>query len=68
MAFLLPAMGILHNTDSQAARKMLLERSRIRRIINLSDLCFQLFDGAARPTAVVLYSPQQQKTPYRFEY
>ena len=68
VAFLLPAMGILHNTDSQAARKMLLERSRIRRIINLSDLCFQLFDGAARPTAVVLYSPQQQKTPYRFEY
>lgn len=68
VAFLLPAMGTLHNTDSQAARKMLLERSRVRRIINLSDLCFQLFDGAARPTAFVLYSPQQQKTPYRFEY
>lgn len=68
VAFLLPAMGTLHNTDSQGARKMLLERSRIRRIINLSDLCFQLFDGAARPTAFVLYSPQQQKSPYRFEY
>lgn len=68
VAFLLPAMGALHNTDSQAARKMLLERSTIRRIINLSDLCFQLFDGAARPTAFVLYSPQQQKAPYRFEY
>lgn len=68
VAFLLPAMGTLHNTDSEGARKMLLERSRIRRIINLSDLCFQLFDGAARPTAFVLYSPQQQKTPYRFEY
>lgn len=68
VAFLLPAMGTLHNTDSQGARKMLLERSRIRRIINLSDLCFQLFDGAARPTAFLLYSPQQHKTPYRFEY
>lgn len=68
VALLLPAMGTLHNTDSQGARKMLLERSRIRRIINLSDLCFQLFDGAARPTAFVLYSPQQQKTTYRFEY
>ena len=68
IAFLLPAMGTLHNTDSQGARKMLLEQSRIRRIINLSDLCFQLFDGAARPTAFVLYGPQQQKTPYRFEY
>lgn len=68
VAFLLPAMGTLHNTESQAALKMLLERSRIRRIINLSDLCFQLFDGAARPTAFVLYSPQQQKTTYRFDY
>ncbi|HSX91290.1 MAG TPA: N-6 DNA methylase [Hydrogenophaga sp.] len=68
VAFLLPAMGALHNTESQAARKMLLERSRVRRIINLSDLCFQLFDGAARPTAFVLYSPQEQKTSYRFEY
>jgi hypothetical protein len=68
VAFLLPAMGTLHNTESQGARKMLLERSRIRRIINLSDLCFQLFDGATRPTAFVLYSPLQQKAPYRFEY
>jgi len=69
VAFLLPAMGILHNTESQAARRMLLQRSRIRRIINMSDLCFQLFDGAQRPTAFVLYGPQkQEKAPYRFEY
>src|SRR3546814_5860325 len=50
IAFLLPAMGILHNTDSQAARRMLLQKSKVRRIINMSDLCFQLFDGAQRPT------------------
>lgn len=69
VAFLLPAMGILHNTESQAARRMLLQRSRIRRIINMSDLCFQLFDGAQRPTAFVLCGPQkQEQAPYRFEY
>jgi len=69
VAFLLPAMGILHNTESQAARRMLLQRTRIRRIINMSDLCFQLFDGAQRPTALVLYGPQKQgQAPYRFEY
>jgi len=69
VAFLLPAMGILHNTESQAARRMLLQRSRIRRVINMSDLCFQLFDGAQRPTAFVLYGPQkQEQAPYRFEY
>ena len=69
VAFLLPAMGILHNTESQAARRMLLQRARIRRIINMSDLCFQLFDRAQRPTAFVLYGPQkQEQVPYRFEY
>lgn len=69
VAFLLPAMGILHNTESQAARRMLLQQSRILRIINMSDLCFQLFDGAQRPTAFVLYRPQKLKpAPYRFEY
>lgn len=69
VAFLLPAMGILHNTESQAARRMLLQRSKIRRIINMSDLCFQLFDGAQRPTAFLLYGPQnQEQAPYRFEY
>lgn len=69
VAFLLPAMGILHNTESQAARRMLLQRSRIRRIINMSDLCFQLFDRAQRPTAFVLYGRQnQEQAPYRFEY
>ena len=69
VAFLLPAMGVLHNTDSQDARRMLLQRSRIRRIINMSDLCFQLFDGAKRPTAFLMYGPQKQgQAPYRFEY
>ncbi|MGB5864854.1 MAG: N-6 DNA methylase [Sulfitobacter sp.] len=71
IAFLLPAMGILHNTskESQNARRMLLQHTRVKRIINLSDLCFQLFDGAQRPTAFALYSPAPENAPsYRFEY
>lgn len=71
VALLLPAMGVLHNTSQEAqdARRRLLRDSRVRRILNLSDLCFQLFDGAQRPTAFVLYAPSTgDKFPYRFEY
>ena len=71
IAFLLPAMGVLHNTSAEAqeARRRLLREARVRRIINLSDLCFQLFDGAQRPTAFVLYTPSNgEQLPYRFEY
>src|SRR5690606_9290546 len=71
VAILLPARGILHNTSEEAqdARRRLLRDARVRRIVNLSDLCFQLFDGAQRPTAFVLYAPAQGDQPtYRFEY
>ena len=71
IAFLLPAMGVLHNTsrEAQSARRRLLQESRVKRIINLSDLCFQLFDDAQRPTAFVLYAPSgDDPRPYRFEY
>ncbi|MCW2248057.1 hypothetical protein M2352_003691 [Azospirillum fermentarium] len=71
VAFLLPAMGVLHNTsrEAQEARRRLLRDTRVRRIVNLSDLCFQLFDGAQRPTALVLYAPAKSKQDhYRFEY
>ena len=71
IAFLLPAMGILHNTSrgAQNARRRLLQDARVKRIVNLSDLCFQLFDGAQRPTAFVLYAPSvDNPLPYRFEY
>ena len=71
IALLLPAMGVLHNVseESQEARRLLLRTARIKRIINLSDLCFQLFDGAQRPTAFALY--QKSTEPggvYRFDY
>ena len=71
VAFLLPAMGVLHNTSQEAqdARRRLLRDARVRRIVNLSDLCFQLFDGAQRPTTFVLYAPaNSDPRPYRFEY
>ena len=70
VGLLLPAMGILHNTsnEAQAARRLLLRLSRIQRIINLSDLCFQLFDSAQRPTAFVVYRHAQGSDPYHFEY
>ncbi len=71
VAFLLPAMGVLHNTSKEAqdARRRLLRDACVRRIVNLSDLCFQLFDGAQRPTAFVLYAPAgSDQRPYRFEY
>jgi hypothetical protein len=71
VALLLPAMGILHNTarESQTARRRLLQEAKVRRIINFSDLCFQLFDGAQRPTAFALYGHADgEKAVYRFEY
>jgi hypothetical protein len=45
-----------------------MQKARIKRIINLSDLCFQLFDDAQRPTAFVLYEQAKDHSPYRFDY
>jgi len=62
-------MGTLHNLDSLEARRLFLRKARVARIINLSDLCFQLFDRANRPTAMALYRPNgDEGTPYRFDY
>lgn len=71
IALLLPAVGVLHDTSrgSLNARRLLLRKARVRRIIKLSDLCLQLFDGTQRPTAFVLYQPTAaEAVPYRFEY
>jgi hypothetical protein len=70
-AFLLPAMGFLHNIadTSLAARQHLVRTSRILRIINFADLRSQLFDSAIRPTALFLFAPgQRPEADYRFEY
>lgn len=71
VAFLLPAMGFLHNhaDTSVEARNRLIEKTRIRRVINFADLRFQLFDGAIRPATLIIFggaAPGQAS--YRFEY
>jgi hypothetical protein len=68
---LLPAMGVLHNVsgEAQEARRLLMRATHVKRIINLSDLVFQLFDGAKRPTAFALFEhAPADGLPYRFEY
>lgn len=68
-ALLLPAMGTLHNVGSSKALELFFQKARVQRIVNLSDLCFQLFDRASRPTVFALYHVQAKETkPYRFEY
>jgi N-6 DNA methylase len=69
VGLLLPAMGTLHNVGSLKALELFFQKARVDRIVNLSDLCFQLFDRASRPTALALYRPQAEEgQPYRFEY
>lgn len=71
VAFLLPAMGFLHNhaDTSVAARNRLIENARIRRVVNFADLRFQLFDGAIRPAALIVFEKAAPDKPaYRFEY
>ena len=69
IGLLVPAMGTLHNLDSLEARRLFLRKARAVRIINLSDLCFQLFDKANRPTAMALYRPNDdEEAVYRFDY
>lgn len=70
-AFLLPAMGFLHNhaKSSLDARARLIRESRIRRIINFADLRFQLFEGAIRPSTLIIYAPNREKaSEYQFDY
>jgi hypothetical protein len=72
VGLLLPAMGVLHNVapETQNARRQFVCSTRIKRIINLSDLCFQLFDDAQRPTAFAIYQATGSNAaePYSFEY
>ena len=70
-AFLLPAMGFLHNHAQKAveARKRLLRETRIFSVVNFADLRFQLFDGAVRPAALLLFGrPPSGGAAYRFDY
>ena len=71
VGFLLPAMGFLHNHAPIAveARHRLMSDARILRIVNFADLRFQLFDGAVRPTALMIFARGDKCVPgYRFDY
>ena len=68
-AFLLPAMGFLHNQDAIDARKRLLSEAQVFSVVNFADLRFQLFDGAVRPAALLLFGrPPAGGAAYRFDY
>lgn len=69
IAFLLPAMGFLHNEKSAPALRIWLSETRIERLIHFGDLSFQLFDGPSSPTALALYRPARtDQSNYRFDY
>ncbi len=71
IAFLLPAMGFLHNhaQNTVEARDAFFRKSHVRRVINFADLRFQLFEKAHRPAALIIYGRANTGNfPYRFDY
>ena len=71
VAFLLPAMALLHNQakNAVAARNRFMRDARVYRIINFADLRFQLFEGAVRSAALVIFGHPVPETPnYQFDY
>ena len=71
MAFLLPAMGFLHNHADEAlkARGRLAWATRLLRVVNFADLRFQLFKKAVRPAALMIFSQgEEEGAGYRFDY
>lgn len=69
-AFLLPAMGFLHNHAGRAvdARRRLMQEARIFSVVNFADMRFQLFDGPVHPAALLVFGHPMAGTVYRFDY
>ena len=73
VAFLLPAMGFLHNhaANSIRARIRLFESAKVTKVINFSDLRRQLFDSAMHATALIMFKNEPveaENSDYKFEY
>lgn len=72
VAFLLPAMGFLHNRSTKCidARIRLFALCRVRVVVDLSDLRYQLFTKARRSTALIVLckSSGPEGIPYEFDY
>lgn len=48
-----------------------MKQVQLSKVINFSDICFLLFDGAKRPTALCIFQPSDQTqrlSDYRFDY
>lgn len=68
-SFLVPAMGFLHNPKSFQARSQLVGNAKVSRIINFSDMRFQLFGGATSPTALIMFGENVNDTKfYNIDY
>ena len=72
-AFLLPAMGFLHNhtVNSVETRVRFFEETRVSRVVNFSDLRRQLFDSTTHATALIIFqrgSFPNSERDYKFEY
>lgn len=68
-AYLVPAMGFLHNPQSFQARSELVQNTKVSRIINFSDLRFQLFGDAISPAALIVFGEKTELyQPYQIEY
>lgn len=69
VGLLLPAMGILHNHTeaAQQARSRWLRMSKFVRVVNFSDVRFQLFEDADRPTILAILGSGTTEA-YQFQY
>lgn len=66
---LLPAMGFLLNRNADQARHQWLRAVHLHRVVNLSDLRFQLFERAVHPTVLCIFGTRQENEQnYRFDY
>jgi hypothetical protein len=62
VCFVLPAAVLFnHQEKSLAFQECWFSKVTVESILNLSDLCFYLFDGADRPAVVVRYNSQTPK-------
>ncbi|HEY0323072.1 MAG TPA: N-6 DNA methylase [Pyrinomonadaceae bacterium] len=70
VCFLLPA-GVLfnHQSKAQKVQREWITTHAVEQILNLSDMCFYLFDDAIRPAIVVEYEKAApQKSDYYIDY
>lgn len=71
VALLFKATSFLtnHSNNVVETRKAWMRSIELKKVINLADTRFQLFDGGAAPTALMIYCPNsEEKKEYNFDY